>query len=87
MWVRNFLCFKVRGVPLWVIGACGLAGVLVDSDHVLAYWATGHGSRADHVPLAIIAGALICGIIACSGGLYLKLVLKKRKIKRAKGAG
>jgi hypothetical protein len=79
MWIRSFLSFKVRGVPLWAIGACGLAGVLVDADHLFAYWITGHSSRAAHSPLAIIAGIVIGGVIACSGGLYYKLVLKRKQ--------
>ena len=67
---------KVRGVPLWVIGACGLAGILVDIDHPITYWITGKASRADHKTLAIISCLILCGVSAYIGRLYTKLVLK-----------
>src|SRR5271157_3080258 len=70
---------KVRGVPLWVIGCCGLAGVLVDIDHPITYWITGKASRADHIPLAIISCLILCGVSACIGGLYCQLVLRGEK--------
>jgi len=69
----------VRGVPLWVIGSCGLAGILVDIDHPITYWLTGKATRADHIPLAIICCIILCGIGACFGGLYGRLVLREEK--------
>jgi hypothetical protein len=78
MWISRFLSYKVRGVPLWVIGLCGLAGVLVDSDHLFSYWITGDATRAAHLPLAIISGLILCGAGAYCGRLYFKLVLKRK---------
>ena len=77
-WV-SVLHSKVRGVPLWVIGSCGLVGVLVDIDHPITYWIAGKATRADHVPLAIISCVILCGVSACIGGLYRKLVLRGKK--------
>jgi hypothetical protein len=75
----SVLHYKVRGVPLWVIGSCGLVGVLVDIDHPITYWIAGKATRADHVPLAIISCVILCGVSACVGGLYRKLVLRGKK--------
>ena len=72
----SIIHYRVRGVPLWVIGICGVAGVLVDTDHPITYWITGKATRADHIPLAIISCLILCGVSACIGGLYCKLVLK-----------
>ena len=75
----SIIHYKVRGVPLWVIGSCGLAGILVDIDHPITYWITGKATRADHIPLAVISGIVLCCVSACIGGLYCKLVLKRGK--------
>jgi hypothetical protein len=66
-------------MPLWVIGSCGLAGILVDIDHPITYWLTGKATRADHIPLAIISCIILCSVSACIGGLYGRLVLKEEK--------
>jgi uncharacterized membrane protein len=66
-------------VPFWVIGCCGLAGILVDIDHPITYWLTGKTTRADHIPLAIISCIILCGVSACIGGLYGRLVLREEK--------
>jgi hypothetical protein len=79
MGVRNLVYYKVRGVPLRVIGICGLVGVLVDIDHPISYWFTGYDSRAAHIPLAIICFIMLCSIGAYCGRLYFKMVLKRKK--------
>jgi uncharacterized membrane protein len=71
--------YKFRNVPLWVIGTCGLAGILVDIDHPITYWFTGKTTRADHIPLAIISCIILCGVSPCIGGLYGRLVLREEK--------
>ena len=76
----SVLHYKVRGVPLWVIGSCGLAGVLIDIDHPIAWWLTGKTTRADHIPLAIISCIILCVVSACIGGLYCRLVLREKGI-------
>jgi hypothetical protein len=71
--------YKVRGVPLWVIGSCGLVGILIDIDHPISYWITGQASRAAHIPLAVVSGICLCVVSACIGGLYCRLVLRGKK--------
>jgi hypothetical protein len=78
MGIRHFICNKVRGVPFWVIGICGLAGIFFDIDHPISYWITGYSSSPAHIPLAIISFVMLCSIGAYCGGLYCKLVLKKK---------
>ena len=75
----SIIHYKVRSVPLWVIGVCGLAGVLVDIDHPITYWITGKATRADHIPLAFMCCLILCGVSAYIGGLYCRLVLRGEK--------
>ena len=75
----SIIHYKVRGVPLWVIGSCGLAGVLVDIGHPITYWITGKATRAGHIPLAVISCIVLCCVSACIGGLYSRLVLRRKK--------
>jgi hypothetical protein len=77
--LERLVHYQVRGVPLWVIGTCGLVGILVDIDHPITYWITGETLRADHKTLAIISCLILCGVSAYIGGLYAKLVLKGGK--------
>ena len=80
-WLQRFIRYNVRGVPFWVIGICGLAGVLVDIDHLFSDWITGYHSRAAHIPLAIISCIILCGIGTYCGRLYYKLVLTRKSRK------
>jgi len=77
--LEHILHYKVRGVPLWVIGTCGLVGLLVDIDHPITYGLTGKATRADHIPLAITSCLILCGVSAYIGGLYCGLVLREKK--------
>lgn len=77
MGIRNIINYKIRGVPLWVIGACGLAGVLVDIDHLIPSPIKEYPFQWLHVPLAIVSCLILFGIGACCGGFYLKYLLKK----------
>lgn len=79
MGIQRLVCRRVRDVPLWVIGICGMAGVLVDIDHPVSYWVEGHFTQADHIPIAVIGCVVLFGVSACIGGLYLKLVLRRRR--------
>ncbi len=79
MWIQRIIYFKVRGVPLWIIVICGLAGVLVDLDHLFSYWITGHTSQQAHIPLAIISCIILCGISAYCGRLYYRMVLNRKR--------
>lgn len=73
--------YKVRGVPLWIIGSCGLAGILVDLDHPISYPITGYPSQWLHIPIAVISCIILCSIGAYCGRLYFKLVLTKKRSK------
>ena len=76
MWLQNILCYQVCGVPLWVILLCGLAGILVDIDHPIAYYLIPEWSgRFLHKPLLIISGIVLCGFCAYCAGLYIRMVL------------
>lgn len=46
----------------------GVIGVLVDLDHVIAYF-TGHSGRVLHPYLLRISVFVLCGLIAYLGGL------------------
>lgn len=71
---------KVRGVPLYVIGLCGLCGVLVDLDHVIqGIWFQDAGTgRILHTPILIGACLAILYCCACITRLYFKLVLRRK---------
>ncbi len=66
---------------LWIIGLCGLAGILVDIDHVIALfiWRYINPSISEgriwHTPLFIISCISICYLVSRPRGLYTKLVL------------
>jgi len=66
---------------LLIFGLCGLAGVLVDTDHLVSIllWKTVDSSitegRIFHTPLFILACVVICYLVSCVAGLHAKLVL------------
>ena len=49
---------------------CGVVGVLVDIDHVIALF-TNRSGRLLHPPLLITSSIVLCGLIAYVGGLLL----------------
>jgi hypothetical protein len=68
---------KVVNVPLYIIGICGLAGVLIDIDHPISYWITGEARRADHIPLGIISCVILCGVSTYCRRFYNKSFLRE----------
>jgi|WetSurMetagenome_2_1015567.scaffolds.fasta_scaffold278172_1 hypothetical protein len=84
MWIQRFLRRRFYGVPLWIIGTCGLAGVLVDVDHIIPYWVKGFCAQGLHTPLAITSGIVLLCVGACCGGLYFAFVLTRRPGKSTK---
>ncbi len=70
MGIRHLLGRKVLGVPLYVIGICGVVGVLVDLDHIIAF-----GGRFLHTPLLIGSGVILIGCCAYIAGLHIRMVL------------
>jgi len=77
MWLQSILHCQVLGIPLWVILLCGVIGVLVDIDHIIAYyWVRSLDGRFLHTPLLIISCVVLCGCCTYIGGLLLRMVLK-----------
>lgn len=63
---------------LFIVGICGTVGVLVDIDHIIAYYLIPQWSEKFlHAPLLITSSIVILGLGAYLGGLYLRMVLKK----------
>jgi len=66
---------------LRIFGVCGLAGVLVDFDHLIAwvlwyYWVPEVcGGRLWHTQVFILVSVAICCMVSYLTGLYSKLVL------------
>ena len=77
MGIRHIFNRKLWGVPLYVIGFCGLVGMAVDVDHALAYWLEIPDGRFLHLPL--LAGAVIIILYCCTrgAGLYIRMVLRR----------
>lgn len=88
--VRNMASSNRRGFvkrfmashpALFVIGLCGLVGVLVDVDHLISivlwkYWLPQiTEGRILHTPIFVISCLSICYLGARLRGLYPKLVL------------
>ncbi len=77
MWLQNILIYQVVGVPLWVIGICGVLGVFIDFDHIIAYyWAPGLNGRFLHTPILIFSGLVLFGLGTYISGLLIRLVLE-----------
>ena len=80
MWVRDTVPFKVRNASLLAFCVCGIAGVLVDIDHIIANLLLPELSgRFLHTPLLIASSVVLCGLGAYLGGLFCGLVLTKGK--------
>ena len=76
MWLQDISNYQVFGIPLWVILLCGVAGILVDLDHPIAYyWLKGLNGRFLHTPLLIASCIVFLGCCAYIGGLLITLVL------------
>ena len=68
-------------IGLW----CGLAGVLVDIDHII-FWIVQYFSKGElsytgrflHSPLLIASGIVLLSCGAYLGGFFFKCVLKKK---------
>ena len=77
MWLQNILNYSLFGIPLWVIGLCGFIGVLIDLDHLIAYyWLRGFDGRFLHTPLLITCSIILFGLGTYIAGLLIWMVLK-----------
>lgn len=66
---------------LCVIGICGLVGISLDIDHLIAFllgWSL-KDYRWLHMPVFIVCCVCLCFVSAYLGRLFVKLVLKERK--------
>ncbi len=77
--IRSWFKRKLFGVPLYVVILSGLAGVAIDGDHILAYWLQIPDGRFLHLPLLASAVSVILYCGARAGGLYIGMVLRRRK--------
>lgn len=81
MRIQRWTHIKLWGVPLHVVCLCGLVGMAIDADHIIAYWLEIPDGRFLHLPL--LAGAvsiiLYCGTRA--GGLLAGRILRRIKMK------
>ena len=71
MGIRHIMGYKVFNIPLYVIGLSGVAGVLVDLDHIIAL-----GGRFLHTPLLIGSGVILIGCCAYITRLHLGSILR-----------
>lgn len=68
------------GTALFAFGICGIAGVLVDADHLIKVLFIPEASwRILHIPILIACGIALCGCGAYCGGLYIRAILKSRR--------
>jgi uncharacterized membrane protein YvlD (DUF360 family) len=79
--VSNWAGYKVFGVPLYIGIFGGIISVLIDLDHPITYWLKGTNLRAAHIPLAIISCIILCSVSTCIGGLFLGMVLRRKRDK------
>jgi len=56
----------------------GFSSCLLDLDHIATF---GHPQRWLHLPFLIISGFILCCCLACIGGLYRKMVLRRHRGK------
>jgi len=81
MWIRHIIHHLLRSQSLRIICYCGIAGILVDIDHPIAYyWLTGLDTRFLHIPLLISSSIVLCGCYAYIGGLYVRMVLREKEV-------
>ena len=80
MRIYSLVRYKVFGVPLYIVGLCGCAGVLVDIDHPIAYYLLQNWSgRFLHTPLAIVSGLVLLCVGTLVAGQVVRMVLRKAK--------
>jgi len=69
----------LRSASFLVFWLCGAIGVLVDIDHPIAYYLLqGTSGRFLHAPILIISCIMLCCLGAYLGGLFFRLVLRKK---------
>ena len=86
MWVPNLRsCLEMRST-LYTFILCGIAGVLVDFDHVLKFFLfPTQDWRFLHTSLLLIGCSALCCCGAYIGGLYFGCVLKRKGSELSSG--
>lgn len=70
MGIRSFKDFILRSPAFLIFGLCGLASILVDTDHLIsAIWFEEWNGRFLHPYIFIISFALLCSLISFVCGL------------------
>jgi hypothetical protein len=78
MGIFNFRNNKMLGKPLCVSLCCGIAGVLIDADHLIAYYYIQvQGGRFSHTAVFFLSCAVLCMLVTYLGRLVLEDILKK----------
>lgn len=78
MWARIIANRLLRSRTFRFCILVGICSVVLDADHVATF---GHPQRWLHLPFLIISGFILCCCLACVGGLYIKMVLRRRRGK------
>ncbi len=77
--IRNNRRFTLRSASLLAFWLCGIAGLLVDIDHPIAYYLLQEASgRFLHTPILIVGGIVLCCLGTYLAGLFIRLVLRKK---------
>ena len=83
----HFMGHHMAGnVPLYVGLLGGLCGILVDTDHIIAYYMLGINPaiqtlRIFHPQIFTVSGAIIISLCTYIAGLYLRAILIRREHK------
>ena len=84
--IRNTRRFTLRSTSFLAFWLCGATGVLVDIDHPIAYYLLQEaGGRFLHAPLLFVGGIVLCCLGAYLGGLFIKLVLRRKSVTPSLG--
>ena len=71
----------IRTRPFCLGLYCGVVSVLVDTDHFIAYQILGwsQGGRFLHIPVLIVSGVMLVGLLAYLGRFIFRMVLRRDK--------
>jgi len=72
MWEAILDGMSLGVLSLLVFGLCGLVGILIDFDHVVAYYCVPKWDlRFLHKPILVVSCLVLCGLGAYLGRLLL----------------
>jgi hypothetical protein len=76
---RYWTSHKKLFTTLCIIGAGGVFGVFIDFDHIPYIFGLQGEPRAAHIQIAFTLCIVLIGIIAYMSGLYIRLVLRRKR--------